>query len=60
MESLLAECFIEGTVPVGLDHCFVHELSWMPAFAGMTGMGMTRNSLVIPAKAGIQGSDWNG
>ncbi|MBF0462269.1 MAG: hypothetical protein HQL87_12835 [Magnetococcales bacterium] len=44
----------------GLDHRFVLELSWMPAFAGMTGVGMTRNSLVIPAKAGIQGSDWNG
>ncbi|MBF0462266.1 MAG: hypothetical protein HQL87_12820 [Magnetococcales bacterium] len=51
---------IEFWTLFGLDHRFVHELSWMPAFAGMTGMGMTRNSLVIPAKAGIQGSDWNG
>ena len=40
----------------GLDHRFGHELSWMPASVGMTGMGMTRNLLAIPAKAGIQSS----
>ncbi|MBF0462844.1 MAG: hypothetical protein HQL87_15825, partial [Magnetococcales bacterium] len=58
VEPVAAEPVAMAPVDVGLDHRFVHELSWMPAFAGMTGMGMTRNPLVIPAKAGIQGSDW--
>ena len=52
-----------GVVVPDLPGCFSagdsvdgHELSWMPAFAGMTGMDNTLNSLVIPAKAGIQSS----